>query len=88
MATHAGTGIDALIELALTDGWPLDFPAIDCPVRIVWGTSDQLLPWPRAAERFQRQLHHADWVEVDDAGHALQLDAPLVTAQLVLDWTR
>jgi pimeloyl-ACP methyl ester carboxylesterase len=57
-------------------------------VRIVWGTEDVLLPWPRAATRFHRDwLSHADWVELDDVGHCPQLDVPLETAQLILGLT-
>ena len=74
----------ALIEFAEQADWPLDAARIDCPVRIVWGTADKLLPWPRAAVRFREEwLPHADWVELDGIGHAPQLDVPLETAQLI-----
>jgi pimeloyl-ACP methyl ester carboxylesterase len=54
-------------------------------VRVVWGTEDRLLPWPRAAERYRRDwLPHADWVELDGVGHAPQLEVPIVAAQLIL----
>jgi pimeloyl-ACP methyl ester carboxylesterase len=49
------------------------------PVRILWGTEDRLLPWPRAAERLRRALPHADWIELDGVGHCPQLDVPLET---------
>jgi pimeloyl-ACP methyl ester carboxylesterase len=78
----------ALIEHGLREGWPLDAPAIACPVRIVWGTADRLLPWPSAAARFRTDwLPHADWVELDGIGHCPQLDVPLETAQLILGFT-
>lgn len=67
--------------------WPLDASRIACPIEIVWGTADRLLPWPSAAVRYRRLLPHADWVELDDVGHCPQLDAPLTTAQLVLGFT-
>jgi pimeloyl-ACP methyl ester carboxylesterase len=35
-----------LIERGLRDGFGLDAERIGCPVRIVWGTEDRLLPWP------------------------------------------
>jgi pimeloyl-ACP methyl ester carboxylesterase len=72
-----------LIEFAEREGWPLDAAAIRCPVRIVWGVEDAILEWPRAAERFRRDLPHADWVELDDVGHAPQLDVPAVAADLI-----
>jgi pimeloyl-ACP methyl ester carboxylesterase len=81
-------GAAAMLEAAAHDSWTLDAAAIRCPVRIVWGAEDQLLPWPQAAERFRRDwLPHADWVLLDDVGHASQLDVPLEAAQLVLGWT-
>ena len=78
-------GYPALTEAALRAGWPLDAAAIDCPVRIVWGTADRLLPWPGAAERYRRDLlPHADWVELEGVGHSPQLEVPLETAELIL----
>ena len=73
---------------ALREGYELDAEKITCPVRIVWGTADQLLPWPSAAVRFREEwLPHADWVELDGIGHCPQLDVPLETAQLILGFT-
>ena len=57
---------------------------IACPVRLVWGTEDKLLPWPGAAARFRDDwLPQADWVVLDDVGHCPQLDVPLETAELI-----
>jgi pimeloyl-ACP methyl ester carboxylesterase len=79
----AACDIEPLIEHAEREGWPLDPARIDCPVRIVWGMRDELLPWPSAAARYQAVFPHADWVQLDDVGHAPQLDVPLETAELV-----
>ena len=82
------TAVDPLIDLALRDGWRIEPERITCPVRVVWGTEDQVLPWPAAAARYRRQwLPHADWVEIAGAGHCPQLDVPLETAQLILGFT-
>jgi pimeloyl-ACP methyl ester carboxylesterase len=81
-------GFDALLDFAAEDGWSLDAVAIDCPVRVVWGTADRVLEWPRAAARYRSDwLPAADWVELDGIGHGPQLDVPLETAQLVLGVT-
>ncbi len=78
----------AMIDHALEAGYPLDADRITCPVRVVWGTDDALLPWPAAAARYRRDwLPHADWVELDGVGHCPQLDVPLETAQLILGFT-
>jgi pimeloyl-ACP methyl ester carboxylesterase len=81
-------GADQLIEFGLGAGWELDAERIDCPVRIVWGTEDRLLPWPSSAVRFRSEwLPHADWVELDGVGHCPQLDVPLEAAQLIAGFT-
>jgi pimeloyl-ACP methyl ester carboxylesterase len=76
-----------LIDNALQAGWPLEADRVTCPVRIVWGTEDRLLPWPTAAARYRAELPQADWVELDGVGHCPQLDAPLEAAQLILGFT-
>ncbi len=78
-------GAERLIDHGLRGRWAIDAAAIDCPVRVVWGAEDRLLPWPRAAARYRHQwLPHADWVVLDDVGHYPQLDVPVVTAELIL----
>jgi pimeloyl-ACP methyl ester carboxylesterase len=77
--------IRPMVDRALAEGYSLDAEKVTCPVRIVWGTADALLPWPRAAERYRTDwLPHADWVELEDVGHCPQLDVPLETAELIL----
>jgi pimeloyl-ACP methyl ester carboxylesterase len=77
-----------LIEYAALASWELDAERIACPVRIVWGTEDRLLPWPSAAARLRDDwLPHADWIELDGVGHCPQLDVPVEAAQLILGFT-
>jgi pimeloyl-ACP methyl ester carboxylesterase len=85
-ATAGCDGAPAMIAYALREPWRLDVERIACPLRIVWGTEDRLLPWPGAAARYRRELH-ADWVELEGVGHCPQLDFPLETAQLILGFT-
>lgn len=78
----------ALIEHALADDWIVAPERISCPVRIIWGTADRMLPWPTAAARYRAEwLPHAEWIELDGVGHCPQLDVPLETAQLILGFT-
>jgi pimeloyl-ACP methyl ester carboxylesterase len=77
-----------LVEHAASVIWELDAERIACPVRIVWGIKDRLLPWPSAAARFRDEwLPHADWVELEGVGHCPQLDVPLEAAELILGFT-
>ncbi len=79
------TGAPALIEQVLRHGWWLDAAAISCPVRVIWGAADRILPWPSAALRYREQwLAQADWVVLEDVGHCPQLDIPLETSELIL----
>jgi pimeloyl-ACP methyl ester carboxylesterase len=81
-------GFSQLIELAAREGWRLDAARVECPVRVVWGTADRVLPWPGAATRYREEwLPRADWVELDGVGHCIQLDVPAVAADLVLSFT-
>jgi pimeloyl-ACP methyl ester carboxylesterase len=77
-----------LIACALAQGYSIDAERISCPVRIVWGTADKLLPWPAAAARYRRDwLPQADWIELEGVGHSPQVDVPLEAAQLILGFT-
>ena len=91
-ARSAIEGVNPALErIARTLGageWRLDAEKITCPVRIVWGTEDRLLPWPEAADRYRHDwLPQADWVVLDGIGHCPQLDIPLETAQLIIGFT-
>jgi len=77
-----------MLDLARRADWSVDAEAIACPVRIVWGAADRVLPWSEAAARFREQLPNADWVVLDGVGHCPQLDVPLETAELVLGLTQ
>jgi pimeloyl-ACP methyl ester carboxylesterase len=77
-----------MIEHAKEHGWPLDAGRVNCPVRIVWGTADRILEWPRAAARYRDWFPQADWVELDGIGHCPQLDVPTETAELIAGFTR
>jgi pimeloyl-ACP methyl ester carboxylesterase len=89
VGTASCSAAGPMIEYAIREGWyDLEAEKITCPVRIVWGTDDKLLPWPSAAARFRDDwFPHADWVELDGIGHCPQLDVPLETAQLIVGCT-
>lgn len=87
LGAAACEGGQRLIALARSIGWPLDLDGLDCPVRIVWGTRDRLLRWPRAAARFQEEwLPNADSVVLEEVGHCPQLDVPDVASGLIADF--
>jgi pimeloyl-ACP methyl ester carboxylesterase len=82
------SGARAMTDYGIRAGFHLDAEHIACPVRIVWGTDDKIVPWPASATRFRNDwLPHADWVELDGVGHCPPLDVPLEAAQLILGFT-
>jgi pimeloyl-ACP methyl ester carboxylesterase len=77
-----------MTAFARRDGYHVQADRITCPVRVVWGTEDALLPWPGAAARYRDEwLPQADWVVLDGVGHCPQLDVPLETTELILGFT-
>lgn len=78
----------ALAEMGRSEDWSIDASKIDCPVRIIWGTEDKILAWPSAAARYKETMPNADWIVLDGVGHCPQIDVPLETAQLILDFTK
>jgi pimeloyl-ACP methyl ester carboxylesterase len=81
-------GLPSLVDYAGQNGWELDGAAITCPVRVVWGTEDRILPLPEAAVRYREEwIPQAEWIELEGVGHCPQLDVPLETTQLILGVT-
>lgn len=85
LVAHQIRGVAACadVESLLPAEWPLDPARVTCPVRIVWGASDKILPWPGAASRYRDAFPNADWVVLDGVGHCPQLDVPAETAELI-----
>jgi pimeloyl-ACP methyl ester carboxylesterase len=80
----AACEVTPLIEHAKRVGWAIDAAAVECPVRLVWGTEDQLLTLPGASIRFREEwFPQAEWIEIEGAGHCPQLDHPVETAELI-----
>lgn len=77
--------VEPLADYARREGWELDAAAITCPVRVVWGSNDLILPAGVADVRFRTEwLSQAEWIDLDGVGHCLQLDIPTETTQLIL----
>ena len=85
----AGCRLDPdLFELARKQDWGLDPDRIECPVRLVWGTEDRILPLPEAAVRFREEwVPQAEWIELNGVGHAPQLDVPEEAVRQILEVT-
>ncbi|HWF34297.1 MAG TPA: alpha/beta fold hydrolase [Solirubrobacteraceae bacterium] len=75
------------IRLAASGDMFGDLPAIDCPVRIAYGTRDWLIRWPKHYTMIQRQLPDADYVALEGLGHLAMWDDPELVAQTILEVT-
>lgn len=58
-----------------------------CPIRLVWGAEDRLLPIAGYSQRWRRMLPSASWVELAGAGHVPMFDAPRAVAESILQVT-
>ncbi len=54
----------------------LDLDRIACPVLILWGDEDRILPMARHAGRFRREIPGAELRVLPGAGHTPMWDAP------------
>lgn len=61
------------------------YAELDLPVAVIWGREDTWIPVDRA-ERLAEVVPGAQLVVVDDAGHLIQLDAPVQLATALHRW--
>lgn len=61
------------------------YGTLDLPVLVVWGTEDAWIPADRA-DRLAAMIPGARLVLIPDAGHLIQLDAPVALATTLRGW--
>ncbi|MCW2989501.1 MAG: hydrolase [Solirubrobacterales bacterium] len=76
-----------LMEGILRDGPPRAFEGIDCPVRLVWGTKDRVLPHARYTRRLRDLIGDAEYLELEGLGHCPMVDDPELVARTILEVT-
>jgi pimeloyl-ACP methyl ester carboxylesterase len=59
--------------------------AIDIPVRVLWGTSDEWIP-PAVGERLAGLIPGATLEPIEGAGHLVQYDAPIALMDRLRVW--
>jgi pimeloyl-ACP methyl ester carboxylesterase len=62
-----------------------DLGPIDCPVRIVYGTRDRIIPWPGHYVRLRRMLPDAEFVALPGLGHLPMWEDPGLVARTILE---
>jgi pimeloyl-ACP methyl ester carboxylesterase len=64
------------------------YPRLDCPTSLLWGSADRLIS-PAFAAPIKSAVPRLESFDIADAGHILQLDAPGLVSDLVLQtWSR
>lgn len=66
---------------------PQPIHSIPCPIRIVWGSRDRILPMSGYSERWRAIIPGAEWVELPGAGHVPMYDDPDGVARAILEVT-
>jgi pimeloyl-ACP methyl ester carboxylesterase len=64
-----------------------DLAAIDCPIRVLYGTGDRIVRWPSHYVRLKRILPDADYVALEGLGHLPMWDDPDLVARRILEVT-
>jgi pimeloyl-ACP methyl ester carboxylesterase len=72
-------------DLELLDENERALPALDLPVRVLWGAEDTWIPL-ETGRRFASLVPGAVLTEVPDAGHLVQYDAPVALATALGGW--
>jgi pimeloyl-ACP methyl ester carboxylesterase len=78
---------DGVMDALMREPAPEIMNPSPCPVRLVWGTADKMLPIGRYSDRWRRMLPAAEWVELDGAGHCPMFDDPDGVARAILELT-
>jgi pimeloyl-ACP methyl ester carboxylesterase len=78
-----GDVVDAMPRQPLAE----PFEVLPCPIRLVWGAEDRLLPINGYSERWRRVLPGAEWLVLPQVGHVQMYDDPQAVAKSIVDFT-
>jgi pimeloyl-ACP methyl ester carboxylesterase len=81
------TCFEGILEALMVEPPAPVFEALPCPVRVVWGEEDRLLPMQGYSEHWRRVLVGADWLTLRGVGHVPMYDDPEAVARAILEWT-
>jgi len=64
----------------------VDLDRIECPVLLVWGDRDRILPMSRHSNRFRREIPGVEWRMLAGAGHSPMYDEQGLLTSLIGDF--
>jgi len=78
---------DDLLQAMLTEPPPEPMQVLPCPIQLIWGDKDRVLPLELYSPRWRRVLPKAGWEVMPDVGHLPMFDAPRELAERILTMT-
>jgi pimeloyl-ACP methyl ester carboxylesterase len=78
---------DDVVRALKHEAEPTLLHPLPCPIRIVWGTGDRILPMNRYSSHWRSVLPGAEWVELGGLGHVPMYDDPELVARSILEMT-
>jgi pimeloyl-ACP methyl ester carboxylesterase len=85
--SHACTVLPALLKAGRRDGQIAQLSTPNCPIRVVWGRRDRVIPYARHGRPLMRLVPGVEQVSLPGAGHVPMYDAPALLRSLILDLT-
>src|SRR5262249_2346806 len=64
---------------------PARLHRVQCPVRLIWGANDRLVP-PAYGEAYRKHLPQAEWKTIPDCGHLLMFEKEAEFTRLVQEF--
>ena len=76
-----------LLKAGRRDGQIAQLSPRTCPIRVVWGRRDRVIPYARYGRPLLHRVTGVEQVSLHGAGHVPMWDAPTLLRSLILDLT-
>jgi pimeloyl-ACP methyl ester carboxylesterase len=81
------TVVDEVFEAMRSGaGRCVDLDRIECPVMVIWGDRDRILPMKHHADRFRREIPNVDFRVLHGVGHTPMWDAPGLLSRTIAEF--
>ncbi len=87
-AARSCASFRGILDVLPTQPLAAPFETLPCPIRMVWGTEDRVLPFLGCSEHWRNVLQDADWLLLEGVGHLQMYDAPEAVVHAILSWTQ
>jgi pimeloyl-ACP methyl ester carboxylesterase len=87
MASWRCDVFDDVVRALRREDAPTLLDPLPCPIRLVWGTRDRILPMSRYSQHWRSVLPRAEFVELSGLGHVPMFDDREAVARSILEVT-